>query len=500
MRPDALIEADDRLEAFAEAVLASLPRADQRRRGVAYLRGLLLGGPKTMRAMADRLVSLEHRRALVRHHEPGGDGYAATGCTVVETPPALAQALQRFVSESPWTWTPVRRHLTELLDHAADPVGRTTERTASCWVIGEHAFPKRGDHSPGVSHQYSWALGRVGNCQIGVSARTAVGTTVGHGSVPRTWRLLLPPDWDDVPRRQVRRRRARVPTGLGHRPAWRLALDAIDELRGWSAPGDVRRTPPVLVRPPYGEVPAFLAAMEQRGLDYLARVGEGAAVLADTGRAEPVRRATGAARADGRSGSTAYPSARALVSTVSAGRCTATPGGRRWLHDTRRQARLRFLAVPVRRVGAVHACERVGPAVPRDHPEARVRRDPPRRWLIAHWPDGSATPAGYWVSNLGPPSDRADAITGRRLADLVVWDRQVRCDDCELQDLLGLDRYEGRSFVGWHHHVTLVSAAQGFLAMERQRSTCPPPPGKRMVTRRPPIRPSPSISVRDHRI
>jgi SRSO17 transposase len=32
---------------------------------------------------------------------------------------------------------------------------------------------------------------------------------------------------------------------------------------------------------------------------------------------------------------------------------------------------------------------------------------------------------------------------------------------------LGLDHFEGRSFGGWHHHVTLVSIAHGFLTMER---------------------------------
>jgi SRSO17 transposase len=32
-----------------------------------------------------------------------------------------------------------------------------------------------------------------------------------------------------------------------------------------------------------------------------------------------------------------------------------------------------------------------------------------------------------------------------------------------------LDHYEGRSFGGWHHHVTLVSVAHGFLTLERLR-------------------------------
>ena len=34
---------------------------------------------------------------------------------------------------------------------------------------------------------------------------------------------------------------------------------------------------------------------------------------------------------------------------------------------------------------------------------------------------------------------------------------------------LGLDHFEGRSFGGWHHHVTLVSVAHGYLTLERLR-------------------------------
>jgi SRSO17 transposase len=32
----------------------------------------------------------------------------------------------------------------------------------------------------------------------------------------------------------------------------------------------------------------------------------------------------------------------------------------------------------------------------------------------------------------------------------------------------GLDHYEGRSWLGWYHHTALVSAAHGFLTLERQ--------------------------------
>ncbi len=37
----------------------------------------------------------------------------------------------------------------------------------------------------------------------------------------------------------------------------------------------------------------------------------------------------------------------------------------------------------------------------------------------------------------------------------------------ELKGALGLDHFEGRGWPGWHHHVTLVSVAHGFLTLER---------------------------------
>ena len=47
---------------------------------------------------------------------------------------------------------------------------------------------------------------------------------------------------------------------------------------------------------------------------------------------------------------------------------------------------------------------------------------------------------------------------------------RIEQDYRELKGALGLDHFEGRSFLGWHHHVTLVSVANGFLTLERQRS------------------------------
>jgi SRSO17 transposase len=62
-------------------------------------------------------------------------------------------------------------------------------------------------------------------------------------------------------------------------------------------------------------------------------------------------------------------------------------------------------------------------------------------------------------------------IPGRfKLVRLARLRWRVEQDYRELKGALGLDHFEGRGWVGWHHHVTLVSVAHGFLTLERLRS------------------------------
>jgi SRSO17 transposase len=46
---------------------------------------------------------------------------------------------------------------------------------------------------------------------------------------------------------------------------------------------------------------------------------------------------------------------------------------------------------------------------------------------------------------------------------------KIELDYRQLKGQLGLDHYEGRSWLGWYHHTALVTAAHGFLTLERLR-------------------------------
>jgi len=85
----------------------------------------------------------------------------------------------------------------------------------------------------------------------------------------------------------------------------------------------------------------------------------------------------------------------------------------------------------------------------------------PDEWLIAEWPPSDPEPVKYWLSNLGP---RTALKTLVRLAK-IRW--RVEHDYRELKTGLGIDHFEGRSFTGWHRHVTLAVLAQAFCTLLR---------------------------------
>jgi SRSO17 transposase len=85
----------------------------------------------------------------------------------------------------------------------------------------------------------------------------------------------------------------------------------------------------------------------------------------------------------------------------------------------------------------------------------------PACWLLAEWPPEADEPSGYWLSTL-PEDTPIEELA--RLAK-IRW--RVEHDYRELKTGLGLDHFEGRSYLGWHRHVTLAVLAQAFCALLR---------------------------------
>ncbi|GGW78728.1 hypothetical protein GCM10010350_74620 [Streptomyces galilaeus] len=85
----------------------------------------------------------------------------------------------------------------------------------------------------------------------------------------------------------------------------------------------------------------------------------------------------------------------------------------------------------------------------------------PEVTLLAEWPVRAEVPTDSWLSNLPADTRVAEPV---RLAK-IRW--RIEHDYRELKHSLGLDHFEGRSWNGWHHHVTLVTAAHAFLTEQR---------------------------------
>jgi SRSO17 transposase len=383
-----------RLVQFAGEMFEPMVRKDQRRWGEVYLRGLMLDGKrKSIEPMAARL-------------EDGDE-----------------QCLQQFVNQSPWRWEPVRERLAVRMSKVIAP---------EAWVIDDTGFPKFGDKSVGVARQYCGALGKVGNCQIGVS----INAVCAQASCPLDWRLFLPAEWVDDPRRQA----CRVPDDVGHEPKWRLALDMIDELIGWGiAPA------PVLGDCAYGDATQLRLGLEQREISYVLDVKSTTSALPE--HAEPLR-----PDYPGRGRPPAARYRRPFSNVAELARAADADAWMEieWREGTRGPKRSRFLAIRIRpaNVKLRHA-----------DPGGEL----PVRWLLAEWPADKDGPTDYWISNLP-----ADTPIGR-LVELAKLRWRIEQDYRELKDALGLDHFEGRSWPGWQHHVTLVSVAHGFLTTERLR-------------------------------
>jgi SRSO17 transposase len=421
-----------RLEAFAAVMLGGFARSDQRVKGELYLRGLMLDGKrKSMQPMAERL-GVDHQR------------------------------LQQFVTSSTWDYGDVRKRVARWAEEFIDP---------GAYVIDDTGFPKDGADSPGVARMYSGTLGKVGNCQIGVS----VHAVTDWASAAIDWRLFLPKSWDDAATSgdtagardvdpnvvaEIRRRRARgkIPDQVRHREKWRQALDMLDEVTGEESGGGwglARR--PVVADAGYGDTTEFRLGLQARDLPYVLAVK--ATTSAYRGDAEPV-----AAPYTGR-GRPPVPRYRDDPSSLAA---LALAAGRRalrhvtWRHGSRRDPRnptaamrSRFLALRVRPAN-------------RDIPR-NADGSLPECWLIAEWPPGQATPTDYWLSTLPPETPLRELV---RLAK-IRW--RIEHDYRELKDGLGLDHFEGRSYLGWHRHVTLTSLAQAFCTQLRYDPKAPAP-------------------------
>ena len=420
MTPQEIAEARPRLLDFAAEMLGGLPRKDQRAAGELYVRGLLADGQrKSMQPMAVRLGT-DHQR------------------------------LQQFITSSTWDYVAVRRNVARWFA-ASQPV--------EALVIDDTGFPKDGTASPCVARQYSGILGKIGNCQVAVS----VHLVNERASSAADWRLFCPESWDDQALADPvaaagaarRRQRAGIPDEVRHREKWRLALEMIEEMTGpggWgvldlvTAAGGPR--PVVAADIGYGDNALFREQLTAAGWQYAVAVK--GSTSAHDGDAVPETRPYGGL---GQPPKPAYPRPPATLRQLALAhaaqiRPVTWRQGTKTSKDNPDAAMTSwFLAIRVRPAGR---------SIPRE-----TDRSLPACWLLAEWPPEAEEPSGYWLSTLPEDTPLEELV---RLAK-IRW--RIEHDYRELKHGLGLDHFEGRSYLGWHRHVTLAVLAQAFCTLLR---------------------------------
>jgi SRSO17 transposase len=396
------VETRERLVGFVDGVVSGLPHVRQRENAGLYVRGLIeQGGRKSLQPTLFRL----------------------------EQTSARYESMQQFLADSPWDPALVVRRCAERV---------VPELDVEAWVLDDTGFPKDGKRSPGVKRQYSGTLGKIGNCQIGVSVH-AVGK---RGTAPLGWALYLPEEWcADAERRS----RAKIPESVVFKTKPELGVGLVERAAGWGLPAV-----PVLGDQAYGDNTALRERLHDSGRDYVLAVGGATKVFG----AETVFAVPKAAAATGRPNSRPRPDREPEAISDLIARLGSEHAQTVAFRDgpDGKPVSSRFVFARVR---AAHEWQKGSAASRREE------------LLIAEWPADNDEPIDYWNTNL--PADTEP----ERLARLARLRWKIELDYKQLKGELGLDHYEGRSWIGWHHHTALVTLAHGFLTLER---LCPRAP------------------------
>jgi SRSO17 transposase len=392
-----------------------------------------------VRAAADRLVQFHERFAPLFGKEPAQD-HAYTylkGLMVCPErksiePIALnvghgqVSALQKFVNIAPWDQGDVHAEAHAVIAEelvptaAASPVGVVG-------VVDESGYSKKGDQSAGVARQYNGRLGKEDNCQVGVFL---VGVTPG-GAALLDHGLYLPETWcEETPACQDRRDKVHIPEPVGFQTKPQIAAGLI---RLTMALGIVVLDW-ITADAEYGRDGAFLDELELLGQRYVVEVPVSTTVWTEdpAGCVPPY---------GGRGRVPTHPS-RAAVRSVAAV-VAALPSARWRTLQIRQGAKgpLCFAFAAVRVWAVRHG--QAGPPI----------------WLLARRSLEATPELKYYVSN-GAAATPLDV-----LAQVACTRHEVEeyFEDCK--SYLGMAQYETRSWIGWHHHMTLVGLAHLFITL-----------------------------------
>ena len=325
--------------------------------------------------------------------------------------------LQNFITDSPWNPDLVQRRLIEVM----------AERTAAprgVLSLDDTSFPKQGNASVGVGRQWCGALGKNANCQVGVNLYYVLPNRRRHADLlgfSLGLRLYLPKTWSESPRR---RKTARVPPNVEFAEKWRIGIALIDRARELKV---AHRA--VLADADYGAGHEFRTALRTRSERYAVGV-------------RPTRLKVMPLGSDDRPTREAPLYARLLAQELAPSKWRTV----RWAEGTQGPLSMELART---RVEVYAQSSRHGrPLAPTGE----------KVWLVFERRPNETKAYVIWGFDHASLRAQAELFRAR-------W--PIEQGFQQMKEELGLDHFEGRTWTGWHHHVTMVALAHAFLMAMR---------------------------------
>ena len=324
---------------------------------------------------------------------------------------ASARRFQYFISESPWEYRPMIAQIQrDVMKHIGDARHGAIH-------IDETGFPKQGDNSVGVKRQYCGRLGKVDNCQVAV----CLGYTNGSLRTLIDAELYVPEDWAND---QSRREECGIPEDLKFKTKAEIALELIREARsngvqfGWVGMDTF-----------YGRQTSLLNAIDADGIVYMADIPSDTRVWLNPPKVGIPERKSNRGRIPTEPRVLDNEPSPAEVRTI-----INELDPSQWVHTFVRDTERRELWSRI-------ACLRIY--------EVEDKLPGKEQWLIIRVDDSDGT-TKYQLSNapLDTAIDRFAQMSCSRY-----WIERAFEDG---KGLAGFADFQGRSWMGWHHHITMA--------------------------------------------
>ena len=319
---------------------------------------------------------------------------------------AAHQRLTYFLTDSPWDDHAVRRVAAH---HAI--AAMTIHEPIRTWIIDDTGFLKQGKCSVGVQRQYTGSAGKIANCQLGVSL--SIATLSAH--VPIDFELYLPEDWTDDP---TRRAACKIPDDIVFKTKEDLALAMIERAIRDKIPGDI-----VLADSWYGRSSKFRSVLRVYGFDYAL----GIPPIQKMWRVDKLGRRIGEPR-----------NAKELAEQLRRNAFRRVTWRDGTMSGRRGKLSARFALLRVLVEGATES-----------------------EWLLIEQLENGAFKFALTTLPRSMSKKQIVRLFKERYRTERVYE--------EMKGELGLDHFEGRSFIGWHHHVSVAICCYAFVIAERMR-------------------------------